>query len=122
MKIKLKQAIIVRTDLEMGKGKLAAQVAHAAVQAAENIRLHMPDWYNEWLYGESVQTKIILKALSEVKLYQISTEAVSQGIKYPAEIYDAGKTQLEPNTFTALGIGPAPYYKIDPLVKDLKYL
>jgi peptidyl-tRNA hydrolase len=58
----------------------------------------------------------------EVKLYQISTEAVSQGIKYPAEIYDAGKTQLETNTFTALGIEPAPYYKIDPLVKDLKYL
>jgi len=46
-------------------------------------------------------------------------EAVSQGIKYPAEIYDGGKTQLEP---TALGIEPAPYYKIDPLVKDLKYL
>jgi peptidyl-tRNA hydrolase, PTH2 family len=57
LRIKLKQAIIVRTDLEMGKGKLAAQVAHAAVQAAENIRLYMPEWYNEWLYGESVQTK-----------------------------------------------------------------
>ena len=61
----------------MGKGKLAAQVAHAAVQAAENIRLHMPEWYNEWLYGESVQTKIILKANNEVKLHQISAEAVS---------------------------------------------
>lgn len=63
MKIKLKKAIIVTTDLEMGKGKLAAQVD----QATEN-RLHMPEWYNEWLYGESVQTKIILKANNEVKL------------------------------------------------------
>jgi peptidyl-tRNA hydrolase, PTH2 family len=66
--------------------------------------------------------KIILKTNNEAKLHQISKEAVSQGIKYPGEIYDAGKAQLEPNTFTALGIGPAPYYKIDPLVKDLKYL
>jgi len=122
MKIKLKQAIIVNTDLEMGKGKLAAQVAHAAVQAAENIRLHMPEWYNEWLYVESVQSKIIMKTNSEVKLHPISTEAVSQGIKYPAEIYDADKTQIKPNSFTTLGIGPALYYKIDPLVKDLKYL
>ena len=56
------------------------------------------------------------KANNEAKLHQISMEAVSQGIKYPAEIYDGGKTQLEP---TALGIEPAPYYKIDPLVKDL---
>jgi peptidyl-tRNA hydrolase, PTH2 family len=71
---------------------------------------------------KACRQKIILKANNEAKLHQISTEAVSQGIKYPAEIYDARKTQLEPNTFTALGIGPAPYYKIDPLVKDLKYL
>src|SRR5215469_15876324 len=44
---------------------------------------------------------------------------VQKGI-IPAKIYDAGKTQLESSTFTALGIGPAPIYKIDPLIKDLK--
>ena len=102
----------------MGKGKLATQVAHAAVQAAENIRLHRPEWYNEWLYGESVQTKnqIEGKQRSQItpNIYRSSFTVYPQ---YPAEIYDARKTQLEP-----LGIGPAPYYKIDPLVKDLKYL
>jgi peptidyl-tRNA hydrolase, PTH2 family len=44
--VKVKQAIIVRTDLDMGKGKLAGQAAHAAVQAAEYIRIYYPDWYN----------------------------------------------------------------------------
>jgi Peptidyl-tRNA hydrolase PTH2 len=38
----------------------------------------------------------------------------------PAKIYDVGKTQLEPSTFTALDIGPASEYKIDPLIKHLK--
>jgi peptidyl-tRNA hydrolase len=32
--MKLKQAIIVRTDLGMGKGEIAGQVPHAAVEAA----------------------------------------------------------------------------------------
>jgi hypothetical protein len=30
--------------------------------------------------------------------------------------------QLQPSTFTALGIGPIPEYKIDLLIKDLKLL
>lgn len=55
--VKVKQAIIVRTDLDMGKGELAGQAAHAAVQAAECIRIHYPDWYNSWLYGERVQPR-----------------------------------------------------------------
>ena len=38
------------------------------------------------------------------------------------KIYDGGKTQLEPSTFTALGIGPVPEYKIDPLIKDFTFL
>jgi PTH2 family peptidyl-tRNA hydrolase len=119
--MKLKQAIIVRTDLGMGNGKIAGQVAHAAVQAAESIRRYCPDWYYSWLDDDSIQTKIILKVDSEAKLNAISRDAFAQGIN-PAKIYDAGKTQLEPYTFTALGIGPAPVYKIDPLIKDLKLL
>ena len=118
--MKLKQAIIVRTDLGMGKGKIAGQVAHAAVQAAESIRRYCPEWYYSWLNDDSLY-KIILKVDSEAKLEALSRDAFAQGIK-PAKIYDAGKTQLESSTFTSLGIGPAPEYKIDPLIKDLKLL
>ena len=105
--MKLKQAIIVRTDLGMGKGKIAGQVAHAAVEAAESIRRYCPDWYYSWLEDDSLETKIILKVDSEAKLEAISRNAFAQGIN-PAKIYDAGKTQLEPSMFTTLGIGPAP--------------
>jgi peptidyl-tRNA hydrolase len=60
-----------------------------------------------------------LKVDSETKLQTLSRDAFAQGIN-PAKIYDAGKTQLEPSTFTALGIGPAPEYKIYPLIKGLE--
>ena len=119
--MKLKQAIIVRTDLGMGKGKIAGQVAHAAVQAAESIRRYCPEWYYSWLDEENFQTKIILKVDSEAKLQALSRKAFDIGIN-PAKIYDAGRTQLEPHTFTTLGIGPAPDEQIDSLIKDLKLL
>jgi peptidyl-tRNA hydrolase len=55
--------------------------------------------------------KIILKVDSEAKLQALSLDAFAQGINL-AKIYDAGKTQLEPSTFTTLGIVPSPEYKI----------
>ncbi|MGB8935531.1 MAG: aminoacyl-tRNA hydrolase [Candidatus Nitrosopolaris sp.] len=86
------------------------------------IRRYCPEWYYSWLDNDDgIQTKIILRVDSEAKLQALSRDAFAQGIN-PAKIYDAGKTQLEPSTFTALGIGPAPEYKIDPLIKDLKLL
>src|SRR5215831_9828111 len=98
--MKLKQAIIVRTGLGMGKGKIAGQVAHAAVSSAES-RKYCPDWYYSWLDEENIQTKIILKVDSEVKLQDLARHAFANGIN-PAKIYDAGRTQLEPDTFTTL--------------------
>jgi peptidyl-tRNA hydrolase, PTH2 family len=119
--MRLKQGIIVRTDLGMGKSKIAGQVAHAAVLAAEIIIKYCPEWYYSWLDDENIQTKIILKVDSESKLQDLARKAFDNGIN-PAKIYDAGRTQIEPHTFTTLGIGPAPEEQVDPLIKDLKLL
>ena len=57
----IKQVIVVRTDLEMGKGKIAAQVGHACVLGAENVRRSNHDWFDEWWKG---QEKIVVKVTS----------------------------------------------------------
>ncbi|MEK6956966.1 MAG: peptidyl-tRNA hydrolase, partial [Thermoproteota archaeon] len=44
----IKQVIAVRIDLQMGKGKIAAQVAHASLLGAENVRKSNPAWFKEW--------------------------------------------------------------------------
>ena len=48
----IKQVIVVRTDLDMGKGKIAAQVGHACVLGAEHVRKSNPDWFTKWWSGQ----------------------------------------------------------------------
>ncbi len=110
----LKQVIVVRKDLKMGKGKTAAQVAHATLTVADKSE---HTW--EWL-GQG-QKKSILVCEDEKELLQIFKEAKKAGL--PAEIIiDAGRTQVPTGTKTCVGIGPAPGKEIDKITGKLKLL
>jgi peptidyl-tRNA hydrolase, PTH2 family len=115
----MKQAIVVRNDLKMGKGKVAAQVAHASLSAAEAAQQRKPGWYSGW--KAEGQAKIVLKVESEEELNQLFQKAKSVGL--PASlIQDRGLTQVEPGTVTCLGIGPGPDPEIDAITGKLKLL
>jgi peptidyl-tRNA hydrolase, PTH2 family len=114
----IKQVIAVRTDLEMGKGKIAAQVGHACVLGAEHVRKSHPDWYKEWWGG---QEKVVVKVGSLKELEQIKENAISLDIPW-SEVTDAGHTQIEPGTTTCISFGPAPENLIDKITGDLKLL
>jgi PTH2 family peptidyl-tRNA hydrolase len=116
---KYKQAIIIRTDLKMGKGKIAAQASHAAVSAAEEARKHHKDWWEAWL--EEGQRKVVVKVRSQTELLQLKREAGKMGLPFTL-IYDRGLTQLPPDTLTCLGIGPAPNDEIDKITGKLLLL
>ena len=103
----------------MGKGKLAAQAAHASLAAAEEAMKNRDEWYQDW--KSSGQKKIVVKVHSEEELQDLYRKAKSA--KLPAAlIQDRGLTQLEPGTVTCLGIGPGPDEKIDALTGKLKLL
>ncbi|RLI01578.1 peptidyl-tRNA hydrolase [Candidatus Bathyarchaeota archaeon] len=111
-----KQVIVVRNDLKMSKGKIAVQVAHAAIlgylMAKDEIR---KKWINEG------QKKIILKVKDLKELIKVKEEA--ERINLKAElVQNAGLTELPPSTITALVIGPDVEEKIDKVTKKLPLL
>jgi PTH2 family peptidyl-tRNA hydrolase len=116
---KYKQVIVVRSDLEMSKGKIAAQAGHAAVSAAEEARKLHPNWWKAWL--TEGQCKIAVKVRSEKELLKLEKEAKELGLP-SALISDRGLTELPPDTITCLGIGPAPSDKMDRITGKLALL
>ncbi|MCL4403657.1 MAG: peptidyl-tRNA hydrolase Pth2 [Candidatus Marsarchaeota archaeon] len=115
----IKQVIIVRTDIEMGKGKLAAQVAHASLTSYFDAEKRDKEVAREWL--DSGEKKIVLKVSDEEALTKLYTAFRFKKIPC-ALVSDRGLTQLPPDTKTALGIGPWHAKEIDLLTKPLKLL
>ena len=97
----------------MGEGKLAAQVAHASLSAYEKAD---PAAVSEWQRGGA--KKVVLRADDERTLFELKETAEAAGL--PAAIVrDAGHTQLEPGTVTALAVGPAGDDAVDAVTGDL---
>ncbi len=114
-----KQVIVVRIDLKMGKGKLAVQVAHAAISAFEEARKRRPEWVQAWL--DEGQAKVAVKVGDLGELMKLKSEAAKQ--RFPHSLVtDRGLTQLPPSTITCLGIGPAPSIDLDELTGALPLL
>ncbi len=102
----LKMVFLVRDDLKLGAGKIAAQVAHAAVGLVEKITEKGTTYYKKALehWNEYGAKKIVLRAkdLEELKKVQ----KLCKKRKIPCTmISDAGHTQVDPGTVTVLGVG-----------------
>ena len=113
----LKQVIIVRMDLKMGKGKLATQVAHASIGAYRKTKKKHNDIVKRW--EKQGEKTVVLKIGSVDELLKIKSLVDKENIPNVL-IHDAGRTQVEPGTVTCLGIGPWASKVLDKYISDLK--
>jgi len=110
----MKQVILVRDDLKMPKGKLAAMVAHACLEAAlKSNKL------KEW---QSKGTKKIILRVKDKEELLYYYELAKKNKLTNALIKDAAKTFFKVPTITCLAIGPDKEEKIDKVTKELKIL
>ena len=111
----LKQVILVRKDLKLSKGKMAAQVSHASVESAlRGDKDKMKTW-------RSGMKKSVLAVENLNQLFEYKQKLDSAGFT-TALITDAGHTHLEPGTITCLGVGPDDEEKLDAITGDLKLI
>lgn len=105
-----KLVIVVRTDLGISKGKMAAQVAHAAVSCALKAKKSDSSNFNKWF--NDGQKKVVVKGQNESILRELQQHARDVGLT-SSLVTDAGLTEVPPNTVTCLGIGPASESDVD---------
>ena len=124
MKNKVKQTIVMRKDLNLSKGRLLTQCAHASIafltdliKEYEGEQIQLTETQKEWVYGTFY--KICVGVDSEKELLDIGYNAVMLGlsVKYIEETNGFDKP-----TITCLAIGPDYSSKIDPVTKHLKLL
>jgi peptidyl-tRNA hydrolase, PTH2 family len=108
--------LVVRAELRLTAGKMAAQVAHAAVMLAEKAEGRERNLYTAW--RQQGQKKIVLQVERLDALERLERTARAHGI-LTAWVDDAGLTEVPPGTRTVLGLGPARAPDVDAITGDL---
>jgi PTH2 family peptidyl-tRNA hydrolase len=123
-----KQVLVLRKDLNMRKGKMVAQGAHAAMAAilglahreGNNLIIPLDPRTEPWLCGRF--KKICVSVNSEAELLAVHEKAKVAGL-VTSLIQDAGLTEFGGvPTFTAVAVGPDEGTKVDAITGELALL
>jgi PTH2 family peptidyl-tRNA hydrolase len=106
-------------ELKMGKGKIAAQVGHAAVGCYKRASKQCPNAVSAW--ERTRCAKIAVKCPTQTEMEALCEKAMQLDIPlYLVE--DAGRTQIAAGSRTVLGLGPAPVSVFEGLTSHLKLM
>ncbi|KAL1849224.1 hypothetical protein Plec18170_007515 [Paecilomyces lecythidis] len=116
----VKLVLVVRTDLGMTKGKIAAQCGHATLACYKYYLANSPNSpiLRRWERGG--QAKVALQVKSEEDILLLQAQAISLGL-CARVIQDAGRTQIASGSRTVLGI-LGPKSVVDSVTGHLKLL
>lgn len=107
---------LINSDLKMTKGKICAQIGHATVDLCVKLIILKNKDFKMWI--NNGQTKITLK--SNLKEMEYLYNKYKNSCNYKCiQVIDAGKTQIEENSFTILAFQPC--IKED-IIKEIPYL
>jgi len=113
---RMKQVIVVNERLRLPRGKLAAQVAHAAVGAQLTAN---PNATASWL--ALGMPKVVFAGRSVEHLLELEALARSAGLPVLL-VQDAGRTVVPEGTVICVGIGPATEEELAAITSELKLL
>ena len=116
-----KLTLVIRTDLAMTKGKIAAQASHATLANYRYFLTHAPNHPGLKRWERAGQAKVALKVESEEELMVLQAQAVSLGLCAQV-VRDAGRTQIAAGSVTCLAVGPGPKSVVDRVTGGLKLL
>jgi PTH2 family peptidyl-tRNA hydrolase len=130
MKYNVKQVIVVRKDLNLRKGKMCSQVAHASMKFLldrneytvndKAVKTSLTDIESEWIFGPFA--KIVVSCDSEQELLDLIQKAKDSDILVK-EIIDVGNTEFHGiPTRTCAAFGPAECEVLDKITSHLKLL
>lgn len=119
-----KQVIVMRKDLNMRKGKMVAQGAHASLKAILDVskseQKNSKGAFEDWIEGRF--TKVCLSVNSEKEMLELYQKAKDKGL-ISSLITDAGLTEFSGvPTKTCIAIGPNWSDEIDQITGHLSLL
>ena len=113
----LKMVLVIREDLSMSAGKVAAQCVHAALGAYRSGIRSNPVIVSTWEWrGEKT---VCLRCKSEEEFQRLLLAAQHAGL-ITHVVSDAGRTEVESGSKTVLAIGPAETSHIDSVTGTLR--
>jgi len=116
--MEMKQMIVMRKDLNMRKGKMVAQGAHASMKALLENMEHP----NVKVWLSQAFTKIAVSVDSEQELFDVFDKAKAAGL-IATMVTDAGRTEFDGvPTNTCIAIGPATREDLASITGHLKLL
>lgn len=137
----VRQVIVVRKDLSMPVGKIAAMASHASMSfianklVTENTKwgklmghIELTPEQEQWLIeadpglediGQKSFAKIVVEANSEDQLVALMLHAKKEGLEVHS-VTDSGYSHNPAGTLAAIAIGPDTKARIDVVTKDLR--